>query len=141
MSGGFYKMWTADTWKEFEGKRLSRWIEILNTSLLRNHSSPNATSGGSTEKKEMFFFGDKVSYADFAVLAILEGLIDEFGLSNLLQKHAALSTFYKQMSSRESVRKIWALQKPSNRSKWWPYAGGQIQASIEKSIAQLRAAE
>eukprot|EP00467_Chlorarachnion_reptans_P021225 CAMPEP_0114520252 /NCGR_PEP_ID=MMETSP0109-20121206/19465_1 /TAXON_ID=29199 /ORGANISM="Chlorarachnion reptans, Strain CCCM449" /LENGTH=166 /DNA_ID=CAMNT_0001701101 /DNA_START=225 /DNA_END=725 /DNA_ORIENTATION=+ len=133
MNGGHYKMWTAELWKKFEEERLAKWIGVLNTALEKNPNTSKALKDGNN----LYFFGSKVSYVDFAVLAIMDGLVDEFGLQSYVEKLApSLALHFKQMSARPSVQKLWSVQKPKDRSKWNPYCGGQIQKSIETSIAE-----
>mmetsp|Transcript_22313 Transcript_22313/g.35851 ORF Transcript_22313/g.35851 Transcript_22313/m.35851 type:complete len:114 (+) Transcript_22313:478-819(+) len=105
--------------------RLHKWMSILNAALEQN--APFSEDG-------IFFFEKKVCYVDFAVLAILDGIVDEFGLGEYIGQFKLLAKHFKQMSARSSVQKLWAVQKPNDKSKWWKWCGGQIQLSIEKSI-------
>uniref|UniRef100_A0A7S2TQD9 Glutathione S-transferase n=1 Tax=Lotharella oceanica TaxID=641309 RepID=A0A7S2TQD9_9EUKA len=128
MNGGHYMMWTPEKWKTFQDGRLAKWLGVLDTALGKNPKNAKA--------EKIYFFGVKPTYVDFGVLAILDGLVDEFGLVEYVGKFPLLSRFFKEMSARPSVQKLWSVQKPKDRSKWAPWCGGQIQKSIETSIAE-----
>eukprot|EP00457_Paulinella_chromatophora_P007429 gb/GEZN01007452.1/.p1 GENE.gb/GEZN01007452.1/~~gb/GEZN01007452.1/.p1 ORF type:complete len:252 (+),score=48.19 gb/GEZN01007452.1/:53-808(+) len=136
MSGGHYKMWDVDLWKEFQATRLTKWLKLLESAIIKNPQNQAALKDEAAAP--LFFFGKTLSYVDLGCVSVLEGLVDEFGLEKFVSGFKVLYRLYKQVSARESVQKIWRVQKPAgDKSKWVPWCGGQIQASIHKSVNAL----
>ncbi|GAB5368342.1 hypothetical protein AAMO2058_001311300 [Amorphochlora amoebiformis] len=131
MNGGKYKMWTPEEFITFTETRLAKWMTILNDALMENPDNAKALE----EKRPLYYFGKSVCYSDFGVLAVLDGLVDEFGMGDYIKQWKNLYTFYTQMSSRPSVVKLWGFQKKTKNYKW---CGGQIQESIEKAVEVMQ---
>jgi hypothetical protein len=58
--GGHYDFWDQAKWDTFIATRFNKWMTLLQKLL----------------KGEFFF--DKITYADFAVFTVLDGLVHDF---------------------------------------------------------------
>lgn len=88
--GGHYDFWDQGKWDTFVTGRLSQWMSLLDRVL---------------DNKEYFF--EMVSYVDFAVFTVLDGLVHDFGMSEYLSsKVPRLWAHYERILKRESVIRV-----------------------------------
>lgn len=114
-SHGYYDMWDAQKWAEFKPTTYKQYLEIFEE-LLRKHSNG-----------DHFMFGEKITYVDFALYTILDGLVYDFKQQDFVEKFPKLFQFYIRMNSRESVKSVVEKQKALG----WSFCGGEIQKNIE----------
>ncbi|CAG0892363.1 unnamed protein product [Cyprideis torosa] len=124
--GGNYTMWSLPEWKQWKENRLKKWLEIFEALLLRNNPGSQENVG-----TDLFFFDNRITYADLAVFHVLDGLCFDLGLERFVKGMSTLLfRFYEQIGKRPNVA---AFVKRQRQDKV-DYCGGQIEQSIRDVI-------
>ena len=122
--GGHYSMWTLDQWKTWKQHRLTKWLNILESLLVRNNTAEELGS-------EAFFFDNRLTYADLAVFHVLDGLCYDLSMEEFVRKCAPiLHAYYLQLGRRANIKAFVAKQRRDQVA----YCGGQIEKSIREVI-------
>jgi len=64
--GGNYDLWDKKKWEEFKTTRYTKWLSIFQDFLIKY------------ENGRKYFFGQRITYVDFAIFTLLDGLIYDF---------------------------------------------------------------
>lgn len=119
------KMWDRESWKEFRGNRIPRWLSIFEEIGKKNGLT--ADSG--------FILGDKFTYADAAILVLWETMA--YCLPQLkpdIEKNAPFMwALCERLAAQEHVAKYLEEQR---KEKGQLYCSGHIEKSIRSMLEE-----
>eukprot|EP01084_Bolivina_argentea_P071060 129234_1 len=123
------QMWTYKEWIEWKTTRLIKWLDLLTLLLKQNNNNNNCND----ENKQLYYFGNNITYADTSVFHVIYCLINDCGMEILIKdKYNILYRFCQQINNRKNIKAFVEQQKVDKLL----FCGGNIEKSIKSMVEQ-----